>query len=295
MYTPSDIPSKRFAYLRPRYLLSLPERLLRALAAGAGGLIFELTEVALPRWLRQTRLYQALIYRFLRLTIELVGDVQRVLPPDSMEIGDLATRKAVGNVIELVSFVAVGWSPLWLLAAASDLTGGTRAYLNAFVTELKKDNLLKEEVNVQSVDDLLSVMESSTGAVADMVDVPPLKVQDLKHSWQALKQNVEKLPNAEKLTGLYKNMQRVARQEGQSVGDLSALIAVGALKAGMQMGSTHIFAYYQEALEAIRAEGWWAYTRRVARPYLFAGKSHFDPGRVTYTETALARLGKKSQ
>ena len=52
--------------LNSRYLLSLPERLLRALAAGLGGLIFEVTEVILPHWLRQTRLYQAMVYRFLR-------------------------------------------------------------------------------------------------------------------------------------------------------------------------------------------------------------------------------------
>ena len=169
--------------LNSRYLLSLPERLLRALAAGLGGLIFEVTEVILPHWLRQTRLYQAMVYRFLRLSVELVGDVQGVLPVENMTIGDLATRKAVGNVIELASFVAVGWSPLWLLAAASDLTGGTRAYLNAFVAELKKQGLLPAEMDIRSVDDLLSALEFSTASAADMVDLPPLKVQDLRLSW----------------------------------------------------------------------------------------------------------------
>ena len=279
--------------LNSRYLLSLPERLLRALAAGLGGLIFEVTEVILPHWLRQTRLYQAMVYRFLRLSVELVGDVQGVLPVENMTIGDLATRKAVGNVIELASFVAVGWSPLWLLAAASDLTGGTRAYLNAFVAELKKQGLLPAEMDIRSVDDLLSALEFSTASAADMVDLPPLKVQDLRLSWQALRRNMENLPRADKLTALYKNMQQVAGQEGRTLGDLSKLIAAGALRAGFQMGSTHVYAYYQEALEAIQAEGWWTYARRVATPYLSAGRSHFDPRRVTYTQRLLANLNKR--
>ena len=36
------------------YALSLPDRFLRAVAAGAGGLIYEATEVLLPGWLRMT-------------------------------------------------------------------------------------------------------------------------------------------------------------------------------------------------------------------------------------------------
>jgi hypothetical protein len=285
-----DNPSKPFAYLRPQYLLSLPERLLRALAAGLGGLIFEFTELALPTWLRRSRLYQALIYRFLRLSVEWVGDVHGILPPDSMEIGDLASRKAVGNVIELISFVAVGWSPLWLLAAASDLTGGTRAYLNAFVSELQKEGVLQGGDNIRSVDDLLSALEVSTGMVADLVDVPPLRAKELRTSWRALKHNVVNLPDAEQLTRLYKYMQQVASQEDRSLGELSSLIAAGALRAGLQMGSMHVFAYYHHALDAIKAEGWGDYARRTARPYFHVGRSHFNPSRVTFTDRVLARL-----
>ncbi len=114
------------AYLNPAYLVSLPERLLRALAAAVGGLVFQISEVALPLWVRRTRLYQALVYRLLRLTIELLGDVKGVFPTEAIPAGDLAVRKAVGNVVELAGFLAFGWSPLWILAAASDLTGGTR-------------------------------------------------------------------------------------------------------------------------------------------------------------------------
>lgn len=285
----------RAAILNLRYLLSLPERVLRAMAAGLGGLIFELGEVVLPRWLRRTRLYQALIYRLLRLSVELIGDVQGVMPPDEIGIGDLAARKAVGNVIELVSFLAVGWSPLWLLAAVSDLTGGTRAYLSVLVQELQKDGLLADDADIQSVAELLDRLERSSGMAADWVDVPPLNLKDLNTSWQVMKSNAGQLPNADQLRRLYRSMELVARQEGRTLGDLSALIAAGALRAGVRMGSKHVFAYYQSALQAIKSEGWGSYARRVARPYLFAGRSHFDPKRVTYTEKALEQWNNRKR
>jgi len=67
------------------YFLSLPERSLRALAVLLGGLVHETAEVLLPRWLRQSRLYQATIGGLLRIAIELVGGLTGVLPTDEME------------------------------------------------------------------------------------------------------------------------------------------------------------------------------------------------------------------
>lgn len=285
----------RLPYLRPYYLLSLPERLLRALAAGLGGLLFELSEVALPDWLRRSRLYQALIYRLLRLTVELVGDVQDVMPPEEVTAGELAVRKAVGNAIEVASFLAVGWSPLWLLAAASDLSGGTRAYLRTFAEELKEKGLLGDTAEVQSVDELLTALESSSGTAADLVDIPPLNLKDMQTSWRLLKGNAANLPNAASLSQLYQHIQAVAQSENRPVEEVSALIAAGALRAGIKMGSTHIFDYYLAALEAINREGWWNYARRAARPYLIVGRSHLDPARVTYTERLLLRIDSRSK
>ena len=46
-------------------------------------------------------------------------------------------RKGAGSVVELGSIAAFGFSPLWLLAAASDLARGSRVYLAALVGELK--------------------------------------------------------------------------------------------------------------------------------------------------------------
>ena len=121
------------------YLASLPERTARAGAALTGGLVYEASEVMLPNAVRRSKLYQAIVGRLLRITIELVGGVEGVYPSEEMPARELLVRKTAGNLVELSSFLAVGWSPVWLLAGASDLVGGSKVYLRALVTELASD------------------------------------------------------------------------------------------------------------------------------------------------------------
>jgi hypothetical protein len=125
-----------FQTVRSRsYLASLPERTARAGAALAGGLVYEASEVVLPGAVRRSRLYQAIVGRLLRITIELVGGVEGVYPSEEMQARELLVRKTAGNAVELASFLAVGWSPGWLLAGASNLVGGSKADLRALVAE----------------------------------------------------------------------------------------------------------------------------------------------------------------
>ena len=129
-------------YLSQGYLASVPERTARAGAALTGGLVYETSEVLLPLAVRRSKLYQAIVGRLLRITIELVGGVEGVYPTEEMPVRELLVRKTAGNVVELSSFLAVGWSPVWLLAGASDLIGGTKVYLRTLVTELRDAGVL---------------------------------------------------------------------------------------------------------------------------------------------------------
>ena len=276
------------------YIESLPERGVRAVAAVGGGAIYEATEVLLPGWLRRSRLYRAVIATFLRIVVELVGGVTGVLPSDDVDVGQLAVRKAAGNVIEIAGLLAIGWSPLWLLAAVADLTGGTRTYLRALVAELRRDGFLSQDEDIASAEELLSVLENASGLMADTVDVPPLNVRDMRRSWHALRQNVADLPDASRLSGLYTQLERVARQEGRSLRSVSSIVAAGAARAGVQMGHAYVFDYYTDALRTISSEGLAAYARRVSKPYLSVAKNHLHPKCTTLTERLLQRLGIRS-
>ena len=106
--------------------------------------------------MRDAKIYQCLIARPLRITVEAVGGVSGRFPMQDMSGQELIQRKVAGNFVEAFSVFTVGFSPLWFLAAASDVTGGTRVYLDAFVKELKKADILPDNTDISSVDDLLA-------------------------------------------------------------------------------------------------------------------------------------------
>ena len=262
------------------YAISLPERSIRAFAASAGGMIYEATEVLLPGWLRHSRFYQGLIADLLRIVIELVGGVSDVLPPRDIGVQELTMRKAAGTGIGL----AGGWLPLWLFAVTADLTGGTRTYLQVLVSELKRDDVLHEDAEITSLEELLNTLEGTSGLMADVLDEPPLNVDEMRTSWQDLRMKSAELPDASRLASIYTDLQNVAIGEDRSLKSVSSVIATGALQAGVQLGHSHIFDYYQDALATINTEGLSVYSRRVTRPYFAAARDHFDPNRKSYTE-----------
>jgi hypothetical protein len=274
------------------YVLSMPERLLRAVAVLGGGLFYETTEILLPGWLRRSRFYQGLVVGTLRIAIELVGGLSGVLPSDEMDLGEFTMRKAAGTGIEMAGILTFGWSPIWLFAVVADLSGGTRTYLQALVIELKDDGLLAEDADISSVEELLDALEGSSGIVAEALDVPPLNVDDMRSSWNEMRRHASELPNADRLASIYNELQETAEREDRSLQFMSSMIAAGALRAGVDLGQTHIFDYYQDALRTINSEGLPFYSRRVTRPYLVAAKSHFDPESISYTERLFGQRHK---
>jgi hypothetical protein len=288
-----NIKSGAQTALSRSYLASLPERTARAGAALAGGLVYEVSEVALPLAVRRSKLYQAIVGRLLRIMIELVGGVEGVYPVQEMPVRELLVRKTAGNVVELSSFVAVGWSPVWLLAGASDLVGGTKVYLLTLVRELRDAGVLAPDADVATFEELLTVLEGTSGALADTVDVPPLNVPSVRTSWQELRRQAADLPDAAGLEKIFAELQLAARQEDRSILEISSMVALGAVRSGVSLGSVHIFGYYRRALRTIVEEGLLSFLRRTSTPYLTRAGSHFDPRSSTYSERLLRRLADR--
>jgi hypothetical protein len=274
----------------PRYVISLPERMTRAAIAIVGGAVYETSNVALPRALRESKLYQVTIDRLLRILIEWVGDVRDVYRDEAIPVQELAARKFAGNVLEVASIFAVGFSPLWVLAAASDVMGGSKTYLRALVEELEAAGHLPQDTDIASYEELLSRLETGSGVMADAIDVPPMSVQEARASFDALRRQASDLPPAEDLATLFREMQATAQREGRSLTDVSAALGLAAAKAGLEMGNVHVFDFYRDALGAIREEGLLRFLRRVATPYVSRAGSHFDPNVTTYTDRFLRWL-----
>jgi hypothetical protein len=276
------------------YLVSIPERILRAVAAALGGTIHETAELVLPRLVRKSRFYEATAKNLLRITVELVGGVEREREAVAGEVEaspkKLAVRKAGGNVVELGSILAFGFSPLWLLAAAADVTRGTRVYLDALVSELKAAGVLAQEAEFASVDDLLAALEGASGTTARLIDIPPLEVEGLKRTLADLRDDAKGLPTPPELAAAYQGLVAEADREQRSLLEVSLGMGLAFFNSARKVGRQHLLDPYSEDLRPVRDEGFGAYARRVGRPYAQAVTRHFDPSQVTLTERGLAKV-----
>jgi hypothetical protein len=275
-----------------RYDVSRPERLVRTLAALVGGAAHETAHLVLPRVVRRSRFYEATAKNLLRILVELVGGVEPA-EPGGQPAGKLAVRKGVGNVVELGSVAAFGFSPLWLLAGASDLLRGSRVYLTALVEELKRAGILAEDVEVGSVEELLGVLERGTGRTAVLVAVPPRELAELRRSFAARAAEREALPSPAELASLYQALRRTAERENRSLLEVSSGVGLAFLTSARRLTREHVVEPYGEDWRPVRREGFGAYARRVAVPYRRAVEGHLSGERPTLTDRALRVLRRK--
>lgn len=284
---------------RSAFLLSWPERVFRALTAGLLGGVHETALLVLPRLVRRSRLYEVTAKNMLRIGIELVGGVQPADSPESDEqptgSGRVAIKKAAGNVVEFGSIAAFGFSPLWLLAAASDVLHGSKTYLKALEDELAKVGVLAEGTHFGSVEDLLGVLEGTTGTTAGLIDMPPLELRELRASITEMKNDATSLPSPRELSRLFDGLVRTARMEGRSLLEVSTGVGLAFLTSARNVGRDHVVAPYREDWKPLRDEGFAAYAGRVAGPYRSAIGGHFDPARRTWTERLVSGLQRRDR
>jgi hypothetical protein len=281
--------------MRAGFLVSAPERLMRALAAALGGAVTETAQLVLPRFVRRSRFYEATAKNALRIAVELVGGVDDGVRVEGIApaAGQLAARKAAGNVVELGSIAAFGFSPLWLLAGAADVLRGSRVYLDTLVDELKRAGVLAEDARLGSLDDLLGALEGTSGGAARLIDIPPLELSELRASLDELRRDATGLPTPAELSRVYEGLRRTAARERRSVLEVSSGMGLAFLLSARRVGREHLVAPYREDLQPLREEGFAAYARRISAPYLEAATGHFDPQRPSLTERGLGRLGRR--
>ena len=276
------IPERESRGSLASYVVSLPERMVRTVAAGGGGLLLEAADHILPPAARESKLYQCTVARPFRITVEFVGGVEGRFPSE-MSAPELVKRKVAGNVVELGCVFTVGFSPLWFLAAASDVTNGTRVYLDTFVRELKRVDVLPESTDVSTVNDLLTLLEGASSQAADAIDIPPATIADMRDAVDLLREHAELIPGPQRLAGVFAQLSEVAREQKHSILVVSTLVAAGAVGAGIQMGNDHVVSFYTDALRNIRSEGVSQYLGRISQPYIDAAARHLDPSSPALT------------
>jgi hypothetical protein len=283
-----------------RYLISLPERVLRSGAALAGGLIREVGDVTLPAAVRRTKTYQTMVEIALRFMIEQLGEVKGVYPPEGELANNFIMRRTAGHGIELAGLLAFRASPVWIMAALADISGAGRQIVLEIAEALKEEGLLERETKFENIDQLLDGLEHAAGCVADVCNTPPLDVAGLRKEWNTFRESVAKipprnLPSAELVRGHWEEFKSEAARQNRSVFELSSMMAVaamsrapdtllrlgraakGAARRTGQLFATGVLDHYSDVLREIGERGYAAYWAQEFRPYLRAAAEQFSP------------------
>jgi hypothetical protein len=292
------------------YLLSLPERVIRSAAGLAAGLVHELTDVAVPDFLRRTHLYQSLVDGTLRFLIEAVGEVKDVYPSGDALAENFLMRRTAGNGIELVGILTFHASPVWVLAALADLSGAGRQVIQEIAASLQREGLLESGTTFTNVDQLLNGLEQSAGRAAKTINLPPLDVGELRREWESIRKSVAEirspnLPSREQIRGQWVELQREAERQNRSVFEMSSLLALSAVRevpnqlvwfghsavlaaetAGRMVAGA-LLTHYSETLGEIHRIGYLRYWIREFRPYLKAAAMQFSPEHGSLTQRLL--------
>lgn len=295
-----------------RYLLTLPERVVRSALGLTAGAAREVGQAALPKGVRETQLYQNLVDATLRFLIEQVGEAEGVHAAEEKLPDDFLARRTAGNALEVLGIVAFRASPVWILAALADLSGMGRQLLPEIAEALKAERLLEPDREFTSVDQLLDGLERTSSRLAATVNTPPLDVAALRAEWNALRQDArtlqpESLPSPELIATSWNQLKASAAQQRQSVFDTSTMMAMSAIRslpgqarwlsASARVGATRtgqiaaaaLLAHYRATLADIERVGFTAYVTEHLRPYVTAALRQFHPSRQTLTERLLER------
>jgi len=296
-----------------RYLLSLPERIVRATVGLVAGVAREVGEIVLPDGVRRSHLYQNLVDTTLRFLIEQVGAADRVYAAESTLPERFLARRAAGNAVEVLGIVAFRASPVWVLAALADVCGIGRQLIPEVADALKARGLLEADTQFDSIDQVLDGLERSSSRLASAVNTPPLDVAGLRREWEAIKAESKglrpgRLPSREAITGVWSQLKTEAARQDRSIFEASSMMAVSAVRilpdgirwfsASARVGAARtgqvlamaLLDHYRQTLNEMERVGYVAYASRQLRPYVRAAIHQFSPGRRTLTQRLVDRL-----
>jgi hypothetical protein len=299
------------------YLPTLPERLVRSALGLGAGVVREVGELALPKEIRQGRLYQNLVDTTLRYLIEQVGGVEGVYRAEDEVAENFLVRRTAGNALEVLGVVAFRASPVWVLAAVADLCGAGRHLIPEIADALKAEGLLDKDTQFTSVDQILDGLERSSSRLASTINTPPLDVPSLRKEWQALRDDIgsippDNLPSRETIREVWGQLRDESVRQQRSVFELSTMMSMSAvaklpdnirwLSSSAKRAATRtgeVFAstlldHYRQTLSDIREVGYVTYGIRQFRPYVRGAVNQFSPKRRTLTERVLERFYQRS-
>jgi hypothetical protein len=282
--------------------MTLPERSLRSAIGLAGGFAKETAEWLVPQAFQSSKTYEIVVRNSLRFLTEdiagVTGQADQAATAD-----DYLARKAVGNFVDLAGLATLHVSPLWLLAIASDVAYGSRAYVLELAEELKREGIIDETSTIHHVDDVLAAVQQASGEAASLFDTPPLSVEQMQQTLDQTRAAASSadfhkiLPQAE-LDRYWREMRDLTQAEEVSLLGVSGALTMHTLGkvqsasqaafAGLQVAggmlNRHVLGHYVDSLQALRERGFYPIVRESSAPYVEAVWKNFAGSRKTWTD-----------
>jgi len=255
------------------YSLSVPERTVRSLSALGGGLLREMSELALPKPVRGAALYRATAGVALRLLIEQVGDVRGIYPHKDPMARKFVYRYATGTSIELASIAVTFLSPVWVLAAMGDVTRVGQTMVLRVGEALRAEGLMEADARFENTEQLLDGLEKTCTHLALTMNMPPLDAAGLRKEWRQFRENLA-------ILGAVRRPTAADRTRAWN----SPRAAIVAWRAASGAVSGPFLEQYAEASQQVKRKGFAAYCATHSRPYVVAAVRNFLPENRTWME-----------
>ena len=219
------------------YLLSVPERIVRAALGLGAGVAYEVGEVALPDGVRRSQLVSEPRGHHSPVP-DRAGRRRRgnLTSVKGTQYENFLARRTAGNAVEILGIVAFRASPVWVLSALADLCGMGRHLIPEMADALKAQGLLDKNTQFTSVDQVLDGLERTSSRLASTINAPPLDVAGLRKEWEEIRKEAralqpDRLPSLDAISSVWAELKTESARQDQSVFETSSMMAVSAARA----------------------------------------------------------------
>lgn len=293
-----------------RYLMTLPERTVRAVLSYAVGVIDLTVNTVLPKTLKKTSFYKVSYGMMRRFIVEKVLEMNLEIEEKEDLSDDFMMRKIAGNSLDALGLFTIRFSPLWVFSVVSDVTRGSDVYFETLKKHLVDNGAIETGEGIDSIQGLLAALQKASELTAQAIDLPPLAVREFKKTAAELQTAYSELgAESKKINALmdhvWREMKSLSDEEGLTMETLCGIMSIDALKlygsktakstrsfvmANYELLDAYVFRSYAETLCNMRHIGVTAYVQEHMEPFTKLAKGVYDKKYSTWTDGAINKL-----
>lgn len=285
------------------YVLSVPERTIKSVVSVGTGVSSLLTNLLLPSAVKDSATYRVTFGMLQQFLIEKVAQVEET--EKKVKLKDhYVIRKTAGSIIEGVGLISIRFSPVWMLAILSDVSGGSRIYIHRLIDDLKKNQLIDTNVNYDNIYDLLEGINKSSSIGVNAMDLPPISAEEFNQFKDTLITQFKSNNAASKkmfgdLENVYKKMKDVGHKERMSLQKLNGGLTLDLMKnttkkgfditkvtakTSLDMINETVIKSYLDSLDTVNKIGKRKYLIEHMAPFMKQFRNHYNKDIKTITE-----------